>query len=162
MFKRRACNKFEIKAPNVGIHCFILYLKSWQLNTTHHLSDVMFLCYLVQNDTLRKLLHPKLRNINPHNITSSSYYSSSSSSGTCWILVHACATSSGKAKWSGPHQRRWEENAFKFHSVTRYIDSSVSLIHVNTTKIRNITCTLVATCVILWSVECIALCNSER
>ena len=41
-----------------------------------------------------------------------------------------------------------------FHSVTCYANSRVSRIHVNTTKLRNITCTLVATSVILWSLEC--------
>ena len=68
--------------------------------------------------------------------------------------VHACATSSGKAKWSGPQQRRWKENEFKFHSVTSYTNSTVSLIHVHIAKLRNITCTLVATNVIPWSLEC--------
>ena len=36
----------------------------------------------------------------------------------------------------------------KFHSVTCYTNSIVSRIHVNTKKVRNIMCTLVATCVI--------------
>ena len=81
-------------------------------------------------------------------------YPSSSSCATCWKLVHAYVTSPGKTKWSGPHQQRWEENDFKFHSVTCYANSLVSHIHVNTTKLRNITCTLVTTSVILWSLEC--------
>jgi hypothetical protein len=38
-----------------------------------------------------------------------------------------------------------------------YTISIVSCIHVNTTKLRNIKCTLVATCVILWSLECTTL-----
>ena len=70
------------------------------------------------------------------------------------MLVHAYATSPGKAKWSGPHQRRWEKNEFKFHRIVCYTNSSVSRIHVNTTKLRSITCTLVATGVILRSLEC--------
>jgi hypothetical protein len=41
-----------------------------------------------------------------------------------------------------------------FHSVTCYTNSLVSRIQVNTTKLRNITCTLVATGVILRSLEC--------
>ena len=72
----------------------------------------------------------------------------SSSSSSSWMLVHAYATSSRKAKWSGPHQRRWEENELKFHSVTCYSKCIVSRIHVNTTKLRNITCALVGTRVI--------------
>jgi hypothetical protein len=42
-----------------------------------------------------------------------------------------------------------------FHNVTCYINSIISHIHVNTKKLCNITCILVATCVILWSLECI-------
>jgi hypothetical protein len=41
-----------------------------------------------------------------------------------------------------------------FHSVTCYTKSLVPRIHVNTTKLRNITCTLVTTGVILRSLEC--------
>ena len=41
-----------------------------------------------------------------------------------------------------------------FHSVTRYTNSLVSHIHVKTKKLRNITCILVATSVILHSLEC--------
>jgi hypothetical protein len=41
-----------------------------------------------------------------------------------------------------------------FHNVTCYTNSIVSRIHVNTTKLCNIMCTLVATGVILWSLEC--------
>ena len=44
-----------------------------------------------------------------------------------------------------------------FYNVTYYTHSIVSCIHVNTQKFRNITCTLVVTCVILWSLECIRL-----
>jgi hypothetical protein len=41
-----------------------------------------------------------------------------------------------------------------FHNVTCYTNFIVSCIYVNTTKLRNITCTLVDTCVILRSLEC--------
>ena len=41
-----------------------------------------------------------------------------------------------------------------FHNVTCYTNSIVSCIHVNTTKLRNIKCTLVATSAILQSLEC--------
>ena len=64
--------------------------------------------------------------------------------------------SPGKAKWSGAHQQNQEDNEFKLLSVTCYTNSRVSLIHINTTKLYEITCnTLVATCVIIWSLECI-------
>ena len=36
-----------------------------------------------------------------------------------------------------------------FHNVARYTNSLLSCIHVNTTYLLNITCTLVATCLIL-------------
>ena len=57
--------------------------------------------------------------------------------------MYAYATSPGK-----------EENEFKFRSVTCYTNSTVPRIHVNTPQLRNITCTLVATGVILRSLEC--------
>ena len=41
-----------------------------------------------------------------------------------------------------------------FLNVTCYTSSHLSCIHVNTTKLLHITCTLVATSVILWSLEC--------
>ena len=49
-----------------------------------------------------------------------------------------------------------------FHSVTCYANSLVSCIHVNTTKLRNITCTLVATGVILRSLECTCMPKKSR
>ena len=42
-----------------------------------------------------------------------------------------------------------------FHNVTCYTNFIVSRIHGNTTKLRNITCTLITTGVILRSFECI-------
>jgi hypothetical protein len=41
-----------------------------------------------------------------------------------------------------------------FHNVKCYTKSIVSCIHVKTTTLRNITCTLVAACMILQSLEC--------
>jgi hypothetical protein len=41
-----------------------------------------------------------------------------------------------------------------FHNVTCYTNSIVSRIHVNTTKLCNTTCTLIATSMILRSLEC--------
>ena len=61
------------------------------------------------------LRHVSISGVSPSSSSSSSYV-------TCWMLVHAYATSSGKAKWSGPRQRRWEENEYKFHSLTCYIN----------------------------------------
>jgi hypothetical protein len=74
---------------------------------------------------------------------------------TCWVLVHAYATSPGKAEWRSGLQYTIKMLHFVlFYSVTCYIDSIVSHIHVDTTKTCNVTRTLVATCVILWSWEC--------
>ena len=70
------------------------------------------------------------------------------------MLVHAYATLTRKAKWRGPHTSFNMLQFVLFYSVTRYTRSLVSGIHVNTTKLRNITCTLVATGVILQSLEC--------
>ena len=72
------------------------------------------------------------------------------------MLVHAYATLPGKAKCSGPHHTIKMLHFVLFHSVTWYTYSIASRIHVNTAKLRNIACTLVATCVILRSLECIS------
>jgi hypothetical protein len=97
---------------------------------------------------------------NPHpciapcvNMWSITYFSSSYAT-TRWMLVHAYATLPEKVKWSGPHHIIKMLHCALFYSVTYYINSTVSYIHVNTTKLRNITCTLVATCDILRSLEC--------
>ena len=70
------------------------------------------------------------------------------------MLVHAYATSPRKTKWSEPHHIIKMLHFVLFYNVTWYTNSIVSRIHVNTTNLCNITCTLVATGVILWSVEC--------
>jgi hypothetical protein len=41
-----------------------------------------------------------------------------------------------------------------FHNVTRYIDSLLMRIHVNITNLLNLTCTLVATSMVLGRFEC--------
>jgi hypothetical protein len=58
--------------------------------------------------------------------------------------------------WEG--QGEWTT----LHSVTCYTNSIVSRIHLNTTKLCNITCTLVATDVILRSLECTSNFNHPR
>ena len=76
----------------------------------------------------------------------------------CHLLnVGAYATLPGKAKWSGPHHTIKIMHFVLSHSFTCYTYSIVSCIHVNTTKLGNITCTLVATGVILRSLDCIDL-----
>ena len=72
----------------------------------------------------------------------------------CWMLVHAYTTLPGAAKWSGPHHTVKMLHFVLFQSVTCYTSSIVSCIHVNTTKLRNIMCTLVAIGVTLRSLEC--------
>ena len=62
------------------------------------------------------------------------------------MLVHAYVTSPGKPKWNGPHHTiKMLPHFVFFHSVTCYTNSIVSRTHANTTKLRNITCALVAT-----------------
>jgi hypothetical protein len=46
-----------------------------------------------------------------------------------------------------------------FYNITCYTNSIITHINVNTTKLCNIMCTLVATCVILWSLKCITFTN---
>ena len=71
----------------------------------------------------------------------------------CWCMYmpHCPERSSGV----GPHHTTPLEccTLCYFYCVTCYTSSRVSCIHVNTTKLHNITCTLVATSVILRSLE---------
>ena len=98
--------------------------------------------------------HPRIHYVSMCGVSSFSF---SFSYVTCWMLVHAYGTSYGKAKWSGPHHTIKLLHLVLFHSVTCYIDSTISCIHVNTTKLRSIMCTLVVTCVILRSLRCTRL-----
>jgi hypothetical protein len=67
------------------------------------------------------------------------------------------ATLPRKAKWSGPYYNTKMLHYVLFHTVTCYTKSIVSFIHVNTTKLHNITCTLVASSVVLRNSKCTTL-----
>ena len=134
--------------PPCGVH-----VRSSNLTPYCHISLPSYHEFLSLMHTPKKSTHTLA--LHSHHLSTRGVSSSSSSSyAICWMVVHAYATSPVKAKWSGPHQRRWEENESKFHSVTCYTNSIVSRIQVNTTKLRNITCTLDATGVIIQSLEC--------
>jgi hypothetical protein len=118
------------------------------------ISLLTFLSLILQNLSLMQTTkevdpHPHICGVPP------SYSYSFSPNVNCWMLVHACATSPGKAKWSGPHHTNTMLHFVLFRSVTCYTNSTASHIHINTIKLRNITCTLVGTGVILWGLECI-------
>ena len=85
----------------------------------------------------------------------SSSSSSTFSYATCWVLVHAYATSHGKVEWNGrPHHTIKTLHFVLFHSVTCYTNSIISCIPVDTMKLCNVTCTSVERGVILRSWEC--------
>ena len=75
----------------------------------------------------------------------------------CQLLnVDACIchfAREGQVEWTTPTEVRggWIQISY----VTCYTNSIVSCFHVINTKLHNIMCVLVATCVILWSLECI-------
>jgi hypothetical protein len=70
----------------------------------------------------------------------------------CWCMYmpHRLGRPSG-VDHTTPHHTIKMLHFVLFHNVTCYTNPLVSCIHVNTTKLRNITCTLAATGVILWS-----------
>ena len=81
----------------------------------------------------------------------------------CYLIVLICHIHTfaichialeGQVEWTTPHHTVKMLDFVSFHSVTCYTNSNLSCIHVNTTKHRNVMCTLVATSVILWSLEC--------
>ena len=67
----------------------------------------------------------------------------------------------GQVEWTTPHHTTPLKccTFVLFHSVTCYTNSTVSRIHINTIRLRNITCALVATGVTLRSVECTSTCH---
>ena len=79
----------------------------------------------------------------------------------CHLLnVDACIchiAREGQVECTTPHHTTGMLHFVLFHSVTFYTNSIISGIHVNTTKLCNITCTMVATSVILQSLECTAM-----
>ena len=72
----------------------------------------------------------------------------------CWCM-HIPFAQEGRVEWTTLTERRGEERRMNSKSIVSHATLILkgSCIHVNTTKIRNITCTLVATCVILRSLE---------
>ena len=71
----------------------------------------------------------------------------------CMRLPHRLGRPSG-VDHTTPHHTIKMSHFVLFHSVTCYSDSIVSCIHVNNTKLHNITCTLVAKGVIPQRLEC--------
>jgi hypothetical protein len=122
----------DVRSADLTSYCHISlpYITKFIFNANHQRSQPTF-----------ALHHVSICEVSPYSY--SSFYV------TCWMLVHAYVTSPGKVKWSGPHHTIKMLHFVLFHNVTCCTSPIVSDIHVNSTKLRNITCTLVATDVIL-------------
>ena len=153
------CPKLHSELRNINLHNVIHSLISW--NPREEMSVVQISLLIVTFIFLISRILSLMqitKEGNPHlalrHVSICGVSLSSSSYVTCWMLVHAYVTSSGKTKWSGPHHTIKMLHFVLFHNFTCYTNSTISCIHVNTTKFRNVTCTLVATGVILRSLEC--------
>ena len=119
-----SCNNVKCGGPapiytlNSVVSFFIISLTPWTPETLGNgmfvvqisLLIVIFLSLIsrILCKPSKKLTHTlALHNLSICGVSSSSSYA------TCWMLVRAYATSPRKAKWSGPHQHKWEENEFK-------------------------------------------------
>ena len=73
----------------------------------------------------------------------------------CWCMhMRHCPGRPSGLDHNNGGERRMKSNSILSHTTTNFI---ASRIHVNTTKLCNIMCTLVATSVILRTLECIPL-----
>ena len=159
------------KFCNINLHNIIHSLISWNLTERMcvvQVSHLVVTCLSLISRVLSLMQTTKEVNPHPHiapcvNMWSVNFLFLFLIFFLCHLLnVGACMCQIArelKAKWSGPHQQTWEDDEFKFHSVMCYTNSLVSCIRVNTTIPRNITCTLVATCVIQ-SLECSLSCTN--
>ena len=132
------------KLHNINPHNVSHSLISWNPREQMLVVQISFLMvmFLSLISWMLSLMEP-IKEVNPHphiapcvnmwSVTFLFFFSFSFSYATCWMLVHAYATSSGKVKWSGPHHTIKMLQCVLFHSVTCHTDSIVSCIHVNTT-----------------------------
>ena len=106
LLKRPNCLEVHPNLYNINPHNVTHSLISWNPRNRMIVVQISLLIVTFPSltQTTKEINHTlALRHVSTCGVSPSYSNSYSSSYATCWMLVHAYATSLGKAKWSGPH-----------------------------------------------------------